>query len=590
MRTEERLGERATGWSRARGRPRNALTWAGLVWIAAVAACATPARSRASEAPGASIALSIEGHESLSTGEVERILLDDRSVLPGEAVLEARVDSLLRRLADAGRPFARADLEWVRSDEGLRLTLRLDEGPELRASDVVYRGSDSIDRELLAERAAVRAGGRLSRRAVERDVEAILTTYEDSGHPFAAVKPVVGPPSPEGSVPVVFEIDEGPEIRFGGLAVSGNTVTRRSVLERESGIVPGERYSASVVSRLRPRLERLGYFSSVSDPRVAIDSTSSVAIVGVEVKEASASRITGVLGYAPSGDDDRITGLVDVRLANIAGTGREAEVRWQRLRPGYTQTSFAYTEPWLLGAPIDVGVRGGQVVRDTLYTTTEADLTVAARMGERVRVIWSLGAERYVSGVPGDATTTSYRTAIGASYDGSDVPVNPSRGARLEGSIEYSAKEGGAENERSGVFTVGGELYVPLRPRHVLALVARLSAISSTEEEIPLHELLTLGGASSLRGYREEQFRGERTALGSVEYRLLLTRMTRAIAFVDAGYYFRGGSNSAKDVKLGYGIGLRGQTRLGIIALDYGLGEGDSPKDGKLHVGLIREF
>jgi hypothetical protein len=29
---------------------------------------------------------------------------------------------------------------------------------------------------------------------------------------------------------------------------------------------------------------------------------------------------------------------------------------------------------------------------------------------------------------------------------------------------------------------------------------------------------------------------------------------------------------------------------LGIIAVDYGLGEGDGLLEGKLHVGLTREF
>jgi outer membrane protein insertion porin family len=129
-----------------------------------------------------------------------------------------------------------------------------------------------------------------------------------------------------------------------------------------------------------------------------------------------------------------------------------------------------------------------------------------------------------------------------------------------------------------------------VRPRQVVALSGRLAAVSSTEEDVPFHEQLVLGGARSLRGYREEQFRGTRTALGTAEYRFLLTRRSRALAFVDAGYYYRGGSNFAKGVKLGYGIGLRGETRLGIIALDYGLGEGDGLLDGKLHVGLSREF
>ena len=123
-----------------------------------------------------------------------------------------------------------------------------------------------------------------------------------------------------------------------------------------------------------------------------------------------------------------------------------------------------------------------------------------------------------------------------------------------------------------------------------MALEARAAGIASTEDDVPFHELLVLGGSSNLRGYREEQFRGTRTAVGTLEYRYLLGRYSRAVAFLDVGYFYRGGPNSAKDTKLGYGIGLRGETRLGTISLDYGLGEGDGLLDGKLHVGLIRGF
>jgi len=537
-----------------------------------------------------SVELSVEGHTTLGTAEIERILLPGRGAELSEAALAARLDSLVSRLSGAGRPFARAEASWSTRPDGLFLRVVVDEGPELRIGSVEYRGAASIEPARLRERAAARPGGVLSRDAIERDIDAMLSAYERSGRPFASVRPrVEGPPDEPA---LVFEIEEGPLVRFDGLAVTGNERTRPYVLLRESGVVPGAPYDAGVVARIRPRLERLGYFSSVDEPWVVVEPESGAATVGVDVVEAGVNRITGVLGYAPSaeGDDDGITGLVDMRLANIAGTGREAEVRWQRLRQAYTQASFAYTEPWLLGAPIDVGVKGGQVIRDTLYTTTEADLVVTARMGERVRVTWSIGGERFVSGVPGEPTTTSYRTAIGARYDGSDAPANPSRGIRLEGSIEYAAKEVADEGERSGTFRLAGGLFVPVRPRHVIALLGSLAAISTSEDEVPFHELLTLGGASNLRGYREEQFRGRRTALGTVEYRLLLSRRARVIVFVDAGYYLREGSNSAKDVKLGYGIGLRGETRLGILALDYGLGEGDSPRDGKLHVGLIREF
>jgi outer membrane protein insertion porin family len=310
------------------------------------------------------------------------------------------------------------------------------------------------------------------------------------------------------------------------------------------------------------------------------------------VAEAAANRISGVFGFSGRGGDEELTGLVDLSLGNIAGTGRSASVSWEQFRANQTEISFSYLEPWLLGAPIDVGVSGAQAVRDTLYTTTEGDLFLTARVGERTRLTWSLGAERYVPGSGNVSSTTSTRTALSADYDARDAPINPTTGLRLNAGVTYSAKDVAqtGANESSGTFRLGAERYLSVTRNQVLALEARAALLSSTEKDVPFYELLTLGGARSLRGYREEQFHGTRTALGTVEYRFLLTRRSRVLAFVDVGYWYRGGSNPAKDTKLGYGIGLRGETRLGTISIDYGLGEGDGLLDGKLHAGLAREF
>ena len=39
-----------------------------------------------------------------------------------------------------------------------------------------------------------------------------------------------------------------------------------------------------------------------------------------------------------------------------------------------------------------------------------------------------------------------------------------------------------------------------------------------------------------------------------------------------------------------YGFGIRIETRLGLFGVDYGLGEGDSFLQGKVHVGLVNWF
>lgn len=574
-------------------------------WAAALAALvalgaapSAPVIRIAAPALGAEIGrVSVTGHESVRTRDaLEALGLAGGSEFD-EGLVSAGVDSLLALLALAGRPFARVTAEWDSAGGEVAVRVTVDEGSDVRVGDLVFAAGGDTAGGLTGVPPGprrLRPGAVLTGRTLKEGVLEVLEAYADGGRPFARVAmPPVVRLADDGSLSGTFAVSPGPAVEFGKVVIAGNVATRERVLIRETGIRRGEPYSRTRVSRVRARLERLGYLSAVSDPVVAVDPVTGEATVGVEVTEGRSSRIAGALGLArgPSGESE-LTGLIDVALGNIAGTGRSAAASWERIRENETEISFSYTEPWLLGAPIDVGVTGAQAVRDTLYTTTEGDLFVTARMGDRTRLTWSVGAERYVPGSDAESTTNALRTAFGAAYDGTDRPWNPTHGATVNGRIEYSTKENadtGAE-ESSGVATLEAWGFIRVRPRQVLALRARVEAMSSTEDDVPVHELLVLGGARSLRGYREEQFRGTRVALGTVEYRFHLGRKSRAHAFVDVGYWCREGANPAKDTKLGYGIGLRGETRLGTISIDYGLGEGDDLLDGKLHAGLIREF
>jgi outer membrane protein insertion porin family len=558
--------------------------------------------------------IEVVGHESLSSREVEGILGGESDAPFDPSRLEARADSLLAALALLGRPLARVEITWSESVDGVHLAAFIREGPEVRLGRLTVGSIPSGDvrgdvrgdmpddvpgdvRADVRERAAgtsFHSGAVVTRVSLEAEIEELLSSYENEGYPFVSVVPGYAAIGDDGRVEIGLAVDTGLETRFGDIVVSGNAVTKDHVVRREVRIKRDEPYSETKLSRVRPRLERLGIFESVAEPLVAVDPLTGEATIGVEVSEGPANRIAGVLGYRPgvADEDGEITGLVEIELGNIAGTGRQASVEWENLRTDQTQIAFSYREPWLLGAPVDVGIEGAQTIRDTFYTTTEGDLFVTARMGDRTLVTWSVGAERYVPEGESESTTTSSRTALVADFDGTDAPANPTRGILLRAKLEYASKEkkDTGDQSNSATLALGGETFLRIRPRHVIAVGGRLSGITSGEDEVPFHELLVLGGATSLRGYREEQFRGTRTALGTLEYRVLLDRKSRVFVFVDVGYFFRDGRNSAKDTKLGYGIGLRGQTRLGIIGVDYGLGEGDGLLDGKLHVGLIREF
>ena len=113
--------------------------------------------------------------------------------------------------------------------------------------------------------------------------------------------------------------------------------------------------------------------------------------------------------------------------------------------------------------------------------------------------------------------------------------------------------------------------------------------------QLDISDLYRLGGANSLRGYREEQFLGTRLGWVNTEFRYSIGRRSFAFAFFDFGYIFLDGDpaqgrETFNETRYGFGIGGRLETGLGIMGVSYALGQGDGFSEGKIHFGLINEF
>jgi outer membrane protein insertion porin family len=123
------------------------------------------------------------------------------------------------------------------------------------------------------------------------------------------------------------------------------------------------------------------------------------------------------------------------------------------------------------------------------------------------------------------------------------------------------------------------------------ALYAREFRSGTTE----ISDLFRIGGATTIRGYREGQFLASRMIWSNAEYRVILGTRAFAFLFTDAGYLhtpeiISAGLAKAETVKVGYGVGLRTDTPLGIIGISLALGEGDTFGTAKLHLRLVNEF
>jgi len=369
-------------------------------------------------------------------------------------------------------------------------------------------------------------------------------------------------------------------------------------------------YSQRAIERGRRKLQRLGFFQEVGEVRLEVGSRLDLVVLRVPVVEGRSNTVDGVLGYQPATEVRKgyFTGLLDLSFRNLMGTGRKVEAMWSRREPTSSQLQFGYQEPWPLGLPVTVGGSIQQVNQDSSYAQTNLEIQVDSHLGENLSGGVLFGWERVIPDVAGGQdlfNSRTYSVGLRLELDARDNPLGPRRGGRYQTAIRHRFKENRSAGNiqpiqrrvESTEFTVGLEQYMNLHRRHVVAASVHLGEIRSDEQVIPLNEQFKLGGARTLRGYREEQFHGSRVIWTNLEYRLLYGRRSWSFLFLDAGHYFRqvrdpltGAIGEASGEKVGYGVGLRVDSRLGILGVDYGLGEGDGLTEGKVHFGVLNEF
>ncbi len=79
---------------------------------------------------------------------------------------------------------------------------------------------------------------------------------------------------------------------------------------------------------------------------------------------------------------------------------------------------------------------------------------------------------------------------------------------------------------------------------------------------------------NTVRGYDYGEFSGDKSLVFNAEFRLPLSDNFQAVLFADWGNAWNiGESIDVLDLKFGKGIGIRFDTPIGPIRLDYGIGE-----------------
>jgi outer membrane protein insertion porin family len=128
-------------------------------------------------------------------------------------------------------------------------------------------------------------GEPFSRKRVVESNERIVKKLGDLGYAFANVNPSTQLNEEKKTVALTFFVDPGKRVYVRRINFKGNAKTRDEVLRREFRQMESAWFSGSQVKNSRERLQRLGFFETVTVETPAVPGSTDQVDVDVTVKE-----------------------------------------------------------------------------------------------------------------------------------------------------------------------------------------------------------------------------------------------------------------------------------------------------------------
>ncbi len=263
-----------------------------------------------------------------------------------------------------------ANASLDQSGNAFTVNIVVEEGQKYKFGAVDVESSvPDVDGATLRGKIKSSPGSTYNASEIDKTVEAMSLDLASRGYAFAQVRPRGDRNTAEGSIGVVYVVEEGARVYVERINVRGNTRTRDYVVRREFDIGEGDAYNQVFIDRAERRLKALGFFKTV---KIGTEPGSSPdrVIVNVDVEDQATGEFSVAGGYSTQ---DGVIGEVALGERNFLGRGQYARIAAQ-FGQNVSGFDFSFTEPYFLGSRVSAGVDLFVKKRDeTDYTSYKLD-------------------------------------------------------------------------------------------------------------------------------------------------------------------------------------------------------------------------
>ena len=441
-------------------------------------------------------------------------------------------------------------------------------------------------------------------------------------------------------IKVRFLNKKGEAVNSDGTPIQGRT--REFIITREIQTKPGQVFNRNFILRDLRRLAGLGIFEvSQESPSLSLDTAKdpNKVVIVVNIIEKNTGSVAAGAGISSASG---LFGTVSYQEQNLGGNNQKLGAE---LQVGQRELLFDlnFTDPWIAGDPYRTSYNVNAFQRRTISLIFDGGTTqITLPNGEIPRVLRFGGGVTFSRPLTPDpfAENPEWRASLGLQYQrvsitdsGGNITPKDKLGNDLSfsktGQDDLLSLQLGVVNDRrndplrptqGSILRFGADQSIPiglgnifmnrLRGSYSYYLPVKFTNFSEGVQtlafnlqggtvlgDLPPYEAFALGGSNSVRGYDEGTLGAGRSYIqATAEYRFPLFSILDAAMFVDVGSDLGTASSVPGNPAAirgkpgqgyGYGLGVRVQTPLGPIRVDYGINDRG---EGRIHFGIGEKF
>ena len=521
---------------------------------------------------------------------------------------------------DRGFPDARVqsfDVQLNPAQDQVKVIVNIVEGEPIRVASIEMTGFDVLSeaqQRSLRDSLPLQKGQPLDRQLAVAARDRAINVLKDEGYPYATVAMTSDDVSPK-QQRIVLTATAGTLAHIGQIDIHGEKTVDERVIARQLTFKTGDRYTRKELRESQRKLYGLELFEFANIESLEDKDVMAAEVpVRVTVAEAKHQKVQFGLGY---GSEEKARARVRWDHVNAFGGAQHAgfEARWSSLSRG---VRVDYTEPYFLTPHFSLRFEGqAWQAREPVYSQDTIGGRAIFKHQANQQNYWSLSLinefeQSSIADVAlqdftvrnnlialgldprtGETHGTVGAVALDLTRDTTNNLLDANHGYRLSGHLESAGRfMWGTYN----YWQAQGEArhYLTVAKKFVVANRLNLGSIApqgDTDQNVPFHKRLFLGGATSIRGWGRYEVSplsgfgfpigGLSMLEGSSEIRMPLWGKVGAVAFLDYGNVWADAWHlDPTDMRYAVGPGLRYVTPIGPLRVD--LGYQLNPIDGLL--------